>query len=72
MEEHAEYARREPKRQANFLLPEPLLAELRRLIPAKMRSQVVASALERELARIRAKKALADYFGAWRASDGKA
>ena len=72
MSEQVEYERKEPKRQANFLLPEPLLAELRRLIPAKMRSKVVASALERELARIKAKKALADYFGAWRAADGKA
>jgi len=72
MNEQVEYERKEPKKQANFLLPEPLLAELRRLIPAKMRSQVVAGALERELARIRAKKALADYFGAWSAADGKA
>ena len=71
MSEHPEYVRKEPKRQANFLLPEPLLAELRRLIPAKMRSQVVAGALERELERIKTQKALADYFGAWRA-EGKA
>ena len=71
MSEQVEYERKEPKRQANFLLPEPLLVELRRLIPAKMRSQVVAGAIERELARIRAKKALADYFGAWRAADSK-
>jgi|BarGraNGADG00312_1021997.scaffolds.fasta_scaffold69874_2 hypothetical protein len=67
-----EYARREPKKQANFLLPEQLISELRRTVPAKMRSQVVATALERELARIKARHALADYFGAWKPTAGKA
>ena len=47
MIEQTEYSKKEPKKQANFLLPEPLLVELRRLIPAKMRSQVVAGAIER-------------------------
>ena len=72
MKESDAYSRREPKRQANFLLPEPLISELRRLVPAKMRSQVVAAALERELARIKARQALADYFGAWKPAAGKA
>lgn len=36
-----------------------------------MRSQVVAGAIERELARIKAKKALSDYFGAWKPATGK-
>jgi hypothetical protein len=66
------YSTREPKRQANFLLPEPLLAELRSLVPAKMRSQVVTGALERELARIKASRALTEYFGAWKPAAGKA
>ncbi|GEM_PF-1461502 len=72
MKENEAYAKREPKRQANFLLPEPLLAELRSLVPSKMRSQVVATALERELARIKAQQALSDYFGAWKPAAGKA
>jgi hypothetical protein len=72
MEKDTSYQKREPKRQANFLLPEPLLAELRSLVPSKMRSQVVATALERELARIKARRALADYFGAWKPAAGKA
>ncbi|MHB8894596.1 MAG: hypothetical protein ACYC99_05360 [Candidatus Geothermincolia bacterium] len=72
MRDSESYSRREPKKQANFLLPEPVLTELRRLVPAKMRSQVVTTALERELARIKARKALADYFGAWKPAAGKA
>ena len=64
MEEH--YAVKKPKRQANFLLPEHLLEELRRLVPARQRSQVVAGALERELARIRVSRALGRYFGVWK------
>ncbi len=60
------YAVKEPKRQANFLLPEHLLEELRRLVPARQRSRIVAGALERELARIRASQALGRYFGAWK------
>lgn len=60
------YSRKEKKRQANFLLPEQLINELRRLVPPKQRSQVVAAALERELARIKVKAALREYFGAWK------
>ena len=61
---------REPKRQANFLLPQRLLEELRSLVPAKMRGRVVACALERELARIKLDAALGEYFGAWKAAKG--
>lgn len=57
---------KQKKRQANFLLPEHLINELRRLVPPKQRSQVVACALERELARIKVKIALGEYFGAWK------
>jgi hypothetical protein len=60
------YSEKEKKKQANFLLPEQLINELRRLVPPKQRSQVVAAALERELARIRVKAALGEYFGAWK------
>lgn len=61
-----QYSGREKKRQANFLLPEKLIEEMRRLVPPKQRSNVVAVALERELARIRVKSALGEYFGAWK------
>lgn len=60
------YSKGEPKRQANFLLPERLIKDLRDLVPAKQRSLVVANAVERELSRIRARMALGDYFGAWK------
>lgn len=64
------YSKGEPKRQANFLLPERLIKELRELIPAKQRSLVVATAVDRELSRIRARLALGDYFGAWKRAGG--
>lgn len=67
MDENAE---RVKKRQANFLLPERLLDELRRLVPAKQRSRVVATALERELSRMRVSQALGEYFGSWRKGAG--
>jgi hypothetical protein len=60
------FSARQKKKQANFLLPENLINELRRLVPPKQRSQVVACALERELARIKVKVALGEYFGAWK------
>jgi len=47
------FSRKEKKRQANFLLPEQLIDELRTLVPPKKRSLVVATALERELERIK-------------------
>jgi hypothetical protein len=55
-----------PKRQANFFLPESLVAELRELVPPKGRSAVVARALSRELARLRVSRGIGEYFGAWR------
>lgn len=57
---------REKKKQANFFLPQVLLDELRRLVPPKQRSMVVAGAIEKELARIKASAAIGKYFGAWR------
>lgn len=58
-------SRQVKKKQANFLLPERLLDELRRLVPAKQRSLVVATALERELSRMKVRAALGKYFGSW-------
>ena len=59
------------KRQANFLLPEGLLEELKRLVPPRRRSLVVAAALERELSRFRAKDAVEKYFGIWGGKKGE-
>jgi DNA-binding sugar fermentation-stimulating protein len=51
--------------QANFLMPDDLLEELRRTVPKGQQSKVVAQALERELRRIRFLKNLDKQFGAW-------
>jgi hypothetical protein len=56
-------------RQANFLLPEDLLAELRNSVPKREQSRVVAEALRRELKRLRLVKAIETSFGAWRDED---
>lgn len=56
-------------RQANFLLPEDLLDELRRAVPGRQQSRVVADALRRELKRLKLKKALQHSFGAWKEKD---
>lgn len=52
--------------QANFLMPDDLLEELRRIVPKGQQSKVVAQALERELRRIRFIKNLEKQFGAWK------
>ena len=69
--ENDSFSRKDKKRQANFLLPESLVEELRRLVPPKQRSRVVATALSRELARIKVRVALGEYFGAWKPSDAR-
>jgi hypothetical protein len=53
-------------RQANFTLPEALLAELKKTIPRGEQSKLVSEALRNELKRIRFKKALQTSFGAWK------
>jgi hypothetical protein len=55
--------------QANFLIPEELLATLRALVPKGKQSQVVAHALKNELRRIHYKKALEHSFGAWKKAE---
>lgn len=52
-------------RQANFLIPEDLLEDLRSLVPRGEQSQVVSEALRRELKRRKLKAALGKSFGAW-------
>lgn len=56
---------REENQQANFLLPGSLLAELRKRVPARQRSAVVAEALRNELRRRQFREALEYSFGAW-------
>jgi hypothetical protein len=52
-------------KQANFLLPEDLIEELRRGVPKREQSKVVAEALRKELKRLRLRKAIETSFGAW-------
>ena len=49
--------------QANFLMPDNILRELRRTVPKGQQSRVVVQALERELKRIRFTKSLERQFG---------
>ena len=56
-------------RQANFLLPEDLVEELRRSVPKREQSKVIAEALRKELKRLKLQKALETSFGAWKVED---
>lgn len=51
--------------QANFLIPEDVLSDLRQMVPRGEQSQVVTEALRRELKRKKLKRALEGTFGAW-------
>ncbi|MBI4208195.1 MAG: hypothetical protein HY538_00620 [Deltaproteobacteria bacterium] len=51
--------------QANFLMPEDVLQELRRTVPKGEQSKVVVHALRQELTRLRFLKSLEKHFGAW-------
>lgn len=57
---------RKPKvKQANFLIPEEVLRDLRRWVPWGEQSQVVTEALRRALKRRKMESALQKSFGAW-------
>jgi hypothetical protein len=56
-------------KQANFLLPEDLLEDLRKTVSKREQSKVVAEALRKELKRLKLEKALHSSFGAWRDKD---
>jgi Arc/MetJ-type ribon-helix-helix transcriptional regulator len=49
----------------NIVLPRDLAEELRALVPARKRSEVIAQALAEKLARLRQVKALREAAGAW-------
>ena len=56
-------------RQANFLLPEDLLDELRKTVSKRQQSKVVAEALRKELKRLKLKKAIRESFYSWKDKD---
>lgn len=56
-------------RQANFLLPEDLLDELKKTVAKREQSKVVAEALRKELKHMKLKKALQTSFGSWKDKD---
>lgn len=56
-------------KQANFILPEDLLNELKQLVGQRQQSKFVAEALRKELQRERLKSVLETSFGAWRDED---
>lgn len=56
-------------KQANFLLPEDLLEDLKKTVPRREQSKVVAEALRKELKRLKLKKAIEESFGAWKLND---
>ena len=53
-------------RQANFMLPEDLLEELRKTVPKGEQSKVVGEALRNELRRLKFRKAVVTSFGVWK------
>ncbi len=56
-------------KQANFLLPEDVLDELKASVPKRQQSKVVTEALRKELKRIKLAKAIQSSFGAWKDKD---
>ncbi len=52
-------------KQANFLLPEDLLEELKKVVSRREQSKVVTEALRKELKRLKLEKALDTSFGSW-------
>ncbi len=56
-------------KQANFLLPDDVLEELKASVPRRQQSKVVAEALRKELKRLKLAKALETSFGAWKDKD---
>jgi len=56
-------------KQANFLLPEDVLNELKTSVPIRQQSKVVTDALRKELKRIKLAKVLETSFGAWKSKD---
>ncbi len=56
-------------RQANFMLPDDLLNDLKQLVGARQQSRFVAEALRKELQREKIKNVLKTSFGTWKDED---
>ena len=56
-------------RQANFILPDDLLNDLKQLVGQRQQSRFVAEALRKELQREKMKNVLKTSFGAWKDED---
>ena len=57
------------RKQANFLLSEEVLEELRRSVAKREQSQFVEAALQKELKRLKLQNILETGFGVWKDSD---
>ena len=56
-------------RQANFMIPDDLLSDLKQLVGLRQQSRFVAEAIRKELQREKLKNALKNSFGAWKDED---
>lgn len=56
-------------RQANFMIPDDLLSDLKQLVGLRQQSRFVAEAIRKELQREKMKNALKNSFGAWKDED---
>ena len=56
-------------KQANFVIPEDILDDLRKHVARRQQSRFVAEALRKELKRLRLESALENSFGAWQDKD---
>ena len=57
------------RKQANFLLSEEVVEELRNSVGKRELSRFVEAALEKELKRLKLEKALQVSFGAWKVEE---
>jgi hypothetical protein len=56
-------------KQANFVIPEDILEDLRKNVARGQQSRFVAEALKKELKRLRLETAMEESFGAWKEKD---
>jgi hypothetical protein len=56
-------------KQANFVIPEDILDDLRKHVARRQQSRFVAEALKKELKRLRLETAMEESFGAWKEKD---
>ncbi|HEX2769716.1 MAG TPA: hypothetical protein VHN12_10575 [Geobacteraceae bacterium] len=58
-----------PSKQANFVIPEDILDDLRKNVARRQQSRFLAKALKKELKRLRLETAMEESFGAWKDED---